>query len=59
MLFVFRMKKEKREVDVKFSLDWMCFTNFFDYDTDMHPATMADAIAREKWSRDYFSKLER
>jgi hypothetical protein len=34
-------------------------TKYFDFDTDLHPNVMADAIAREKWSRDYFDVLKR
>ncbi|KAL8588233.1 hypothetical protein ACOMHN_062090 [Nucella lapillus] len=54
-----RLRREGREVEVAFSLDWHSSTAFFDFDTDMHPATMADGIAREPWSRDYFSNLHR
>ncbi|XP_076444744.1 uncharacterized protein LOC143282822 [Babylonia areolata] len=54
-----RLRKERKEVEVKFSLDWDSFTRFFDFDTDMHPATMADGIAREKWSREYFDNLQK
>ncbi|PVD27980.1 hypothetical protein C0Q70_10556 [Pomacea canaliculata] len=54
-----RIKKDKKEVNVKFILNWNNFTPFFDFDTDMHPAMMADGIAREKWSREYFSTLQR
>ena len=56
---LFRLKKEKKEVNVKFSLDWTNFTKCFDFDTDMSPVTMADGIAREKWSRDYFDNLKK
>lgn len=55
----FRLRKKKKEVNIKFNLEWDSFTPFFDFDTDMNPATMADGIAREKWSRDYFDKLQR
>ena len=55
----FRLRQEEKEVDVKFTLDWDSFTGFFDFDTDMNPATMADGIAREKWSRGYFDDLQR
>ena len=54
-----RLRKEKKEVSVKFSLDWDSFTPFFDFDTDLNPATVADGISREKWSRDYFDNLKR
>ncbi|KAK7107098.1 uncharacterized protein [Littorina saxatilis] len=54
-----RSRKLQKEVKVNFSLDWDSFTTFFDFDTDMHPATMADGIAREQWSREYFDNLEK
>lgn len=30
----------------------------FNYDRDMHPKSSADAIAREKWSREYFDLVK-
>lgn len=54
-----RVKKDKKEVDVKFCLDWDSFTKYFDFDTDMNPATVADGIAREMWSKDFFDTLQR
>ncbi|KAJ8314692.1 hypothetical protein KUTeg_006842, partial [Tegillarca granosa] len=48
-----------KEVDVEFTLNWLAFTKYFDFDTDLHPAAMADAICREKWSREYFDGLKR
>lgn len=51
--------KTKKEVDVNFDLLWTAFTPYFDFDTDMSPVTMADAICRETWSRSYFDDLQR
>lgn len=55
----FRIVKTKKEVDVNFDLLWTAFTPYFDFDTDMSPVTMADAICRETWSRSYFDDLQR
>ncbi|XP_056014568.1 uncharacterized protein LOC125676912 isoform X2 [Ostrea edulis] len=51
--------KTGEEVDVTFDLLWTAFTPYFDFDTDMNPVTMADAICRETWSRSYFDDLQR
>ncbi|KAK3089151.1 hypothetical protein FSP39_001292 [Pinctada imbricata] len=53
-----RICRTKEEVDVDFDLIWTAFTNYFDFDTDMNPETMADAICRQKWSREYFDTLK-
>lgn len=55
----FRIVKTKKEVDVNFDLLWTAFTPYFDFDTDMNPVTMADAVCRETWSRSYFDDLQR
>lgn len=51
--------KTKKEVDVNFDLLWTAFTPYFDFDTDMNPVTMTDAICRETWSRSYFDDLQK
>ncbi|XP_061177236.1 uncharacterized protein LOC133185967 [Saccostrea echinata] len=51
--------KTGEEVDVTFDLLWTAFTPYFDFDTEMNPITMADAICRETWSRSYFEELQR
>jgi len=56
---IFRNRRTDKLVDVTFDLIWIAFTKYFDFDTDLHPNVMADAIAREKWSRDYFDVLKR
>lgn len=55
----FRIVKTKKEVDVNFDFLWTAFTPYFDFDTDMSPVTMADAVCRETWSRSYFDDLQR
>jgi len=45
-------------VHVQISLMWSAFTDFFDFDTDIHPNCISDAVAREKWSKDFFRRLE-
>lgn len=53
-----RNRTTDKLVDVTFDLEWVAFTKYFDFDTDLHPNAMADAIAREKWSRKYFDVLK-
>lgn len=53
-----RNRTTDKLVDVIFDLEWEAFTKYFDFDTDLHPNAMADAIAREKWSRKYFDVLK-
>ncbi|KAK3580274.1 hypothetical protein CHS0354_023512 [Potamilus streckersoni] len=45
-------------LEVHFDLDWNACTKYFDFDTDLHPRVLADAIAREKWSRKFFDTLK-
>jgi len=49
---------EGEEVHVRFEVDWNAITQFFDFDTDMNPAVIADAMATEPWSREFFKQLE-
>ncbi|CAB3374746.1 Hypothetical predicted protein [Cloeon dipterum] len=44
--------------DVDFNGTWSSHLPHFDYEHDLHPATLARAIAREDWSRDYFDTLK-
>ncbi|XP_070544378.1 rifampicin phosphotransferase-like isoform X2 [Ptychodera flava] len=44
---------------VKFSLLWKSYTSHFDFDTELHPFLLADGVAREKWSSDFFEKLKK
>ncbi len=38
---------------------WTAAWPAFDYDTDLHPHSMAKVVAVEEWSRDYFKRLKR
>ncbi|PSN35517.1 hypothetical protein C0J52_18435 [Blattella germanica] len=44
---------------VNIDAEWTSDLPFFNYDTDLHPSTVARAIGRETWSREYFKSLER
>lgn len=44
---------------VKFSFMWNAFTDPFDFDTDIYPGCLASAIAREKWSKEYFERVKK
>ncbi|XP_063239939.1 uncharacterized protein LOC134540860 isoform X1 [Bacillus rossius redtenbacheri] len=41
-------------IDVTFSSEWP----HFNFDTDLHPAVLCRALAREPWSRRYFDNLK-
>lgn len=43
---------------VEFEADWKTTLPYFDYDTMIPPWTMARAIAKEPWSREYFEMLK-
>lgn len=45
--------------DVNFKGEWSTDLAYFNYDTDMNPATVARVIAKEKWTREYFKSLEK
>lgn len=38
---------------------WNAFTDPFDFDTDIYPGCLASAIAREKWSKEYFERVKK
>ncbi|ODN00790.1 hypothetical protein Ocin01_05886 [Orchesella cincta] len=44
--------------EVRLNADWKSDLEYFDYDTDVPPWTMARAIAKEPWSREYFQQLK-
>ena len=46
------------DVDVNFDLMWSATTGVFDFDTDVDTEAMAEAIAREPWSRKFFMNLK-
>ena len=49
---------ESSEVSVTVNMEWSAYTNFFDFDTDLDARAMSAAIARERWSREFFDKLK-
>ena len=57
--FFFRLRSTGELYLVKFDFDWTACTDFFDFDTDMHPAGLADGVARESWSREFFNTLQK
>ena len=58
-MFSFRLRSTGKLYPVNFDFDWTACTDFFDFDTDMHPAGLADGIARERWSREFFNILQK
>ncbi|XP_041376866.1 putative phosphoenolpyruvate synthase [Gigantopelta aegis] len=50
--------KPDKFVHVSLSLIWTAFSGPFNFDTDVHPAALSDAIAREDWNKEYFHKLK-
>jgi len=37
---------------------WCAFTDYFDFDTDIYPSCLADAVCREKWNKEFFHRLK-
>lgn len=52
-------KKEDSLVHTKFSFTWKAVTDPFNFDTDVNPKALADGIAREEWTREFFNRLQR
>lgn len=44
-------------VPVQFSLTWQTVTDPFSFDTDMNQSALADAVAREPWTKQFWSAL--
>lgn len=38
---------------------WKAVTDPFNFDTDVNPMALADGIAREEWTREFFNRLQR
>ena len=38
---------------------WEAFSDSFDFDTDSDPGAIADAVAREKWTKRFWQNLRR
>lgn len=50
-------KKPEQFVNVKMTFKWECFNDPFNFDLDLDKNLLADAIAREKWTKDFWTKL--
>lgn len=48
----------ERELNVVMSAEWKSSLPVFDFDTDMDPAPVARAFAKEIWSKEYFETLK-
>lgn len=44
-------------VAVTFAIEWTAITHHFDFDVDLDPHVLCDAVAREPWSREFFNNL--
>ncbi|KAJ9582267.1 hypothetical protein L9F63_003396 [Diploptera punctata] len=54
-----RLQSDPTQVfDVNIEADWFSDLPFFNYDTDLHPSTVARAIAKETWTQEYFNSLK-
>lgn len=49
----------RESVQVQLDAQWSSVLPAFNYDVDISALTIARAVAREPWSRDYFQRLER
>jgi len=49
---------DSKTYQVNLKADWKTDLPYFDYDTMIPPWTMARAIAKEQWSREYFQMLK-
>lgn len=57
-----KLKLEKdptKTFDVKIDAIWTTNLPHYNFDTDMHPKSVANAMAMEPWSKEYFKNLER
>ncbi|XP_078066727.1 rifampicin phosphotransferase-like isoform X2 [Mustelus asterias] len=51
-------EEEGELLHVKFTFIWTAFTTVFDFDTDIHPSAIAQAIAKEKWTKKLLENLK-
>lgn len=49
--------KPDKFLDVRFTFQWDAFAPHFNYDSDLDPSLLGDAIARETWTKEYFERL--
>jgi len=47
----------RKLVSFKFDVEWLAITRHFDFDIDLHPHVLCDAVAREPWTREFFRTL--
>lgn len=38
---------------------WEAVSSAYDFDTDSDPSAIADAVAREKWTKEFWARLRR
>ncbi|KAL4221920.1 hypothetical protein ACF0H5_017972 [Mactra antiquata] len=50
-------EKPEEFVNVKMSFKWKAFNDPFNFDVDLDKNLLADAIAREKWTKEFWAKL--
>ncbi|XP_066271081.1 uncharacterized protein [Branchiostoma lanceolatum] len=50
--------QENQLLQTDFVLTWTACTPYYDFDTDMEPWAVADAMAREPWSQEFFHNLQ-
>ncbi|XP_025114920.1 uncharacterized protein LOC112576575 isoform X2 [Pomacea canaliculata] len=51
--------KPEKFLDTQFSFLWNAFAPPFNYDSDLDSSLLGDAIARERWCREFFNKLQK
>nr|XP_022308655.1 uncharacterized protein LOC111114583 [Crassostrea virginica]XP_022308656.1 uncharacterized protein LOC111114583 [Crassostrea virginica]XP_022308657.1 uncharacterized protein LOC111114583 [Crassostrea virginica] len=52
-------RQEDSLVHTKFSFTWKAMSDPFNFDSDVNPGALADGMARERWTRDFFRRLQR
>jgi hypothetical protein len=58
-IFIFRYAKTpEKKVNVDIELEYNSKLRPFNFDTDMNAWTVARAMAKEPWSREYFQILK-
>lgn len=56
----FRARKDpEKTVKVEAQLTWSALWAHFNYDFQMSPQSMAQDMAAESWSREYFQRLKK
>ncbi|XP_056007793.1 uncharacterized protein LOC125666697 isoform X2 [Ostrea edulis] len=52
-------RKDDTLVYTKFSFTWKAFTDLFNFDTNINQGALANAMAQEEWTRDFYRRLQR